>query len=207
MKDKFNQKTITKAFLEKSDDSTGKKFEVQINAWYYCDAVNLYFYKQKDNIADFIINEENYIGKVLEYMPHILLYKRGEGEAIKTYDKNWNEITSTGKLFLSRFTPNYYCLFNVISVRDTAYVGKIVLPKGQENLLTEEEKIVDCEIYEPKKTPAAGEIWNNYVNKRANTFNLFIPQGVKEFKFIVYKNVISDDINDIQQQYNIKINR
>ncbi len=207
MKDKFNKKTITRAFLEKTDSGQGKKFEVEIDALYYCDAVNLYFYKQKGDKTDFTIKEENYIGKVKECMPNVLLYKRGDGESIKTYDKNWNEISASGKLFLSRLTSNYYCLFNAINGRKADYVGKIVLNQGQENLLTEEEKIVDCEVFMPIIKPSSGITWENAIYTRSNTFNLFIPEGVKEFKFIVYQGAVSNDPNDIINQYHIKLAR
>ena len=207
VKDKFNKKIITKAFLEKSDIAQGKKFEVNIDIWYYCDMINLYFYKQKGSNTDFTTKEENYIGKVQEYMPNILLYKRWDGGSIKTYDKDWNEISASGKLLLSRITPNYYCLFNAINSRNTNFVRKSVLQKEQENLLSEEEKIVDCEVFIPIVKPSSGTIWENAVYTRSNTFNLYIPDEVKEFKFIVYQDIISDDYNNIKYQYDIKLNK
>ena len=98
-------------------------------------------------------------------------------------------------------------MFNAINSRNTNFVGKIVLQKEQENLLSEEEKIVDCEVFIPIVKPSSGTIWENAVYTRSNTFNLYIPDEVKEFKFIVYQDIISDDYNNIKYQYDIKLNK
>ncbi len=179
--------------------------------YYYCDQLELRFYKQKEDEGSFPIKDENFVGKISECMPHILDYQRRVGTPLTVYDKNWEVVSSRGKIFLSRVTANFYSLQDTTqtSMNIGAYnkIGRIVLPKGQEDLLSEEEKTIPSEYFIPGEHAEEEEGWQNCVYRNAQNFNIYIPDGVTEFKFLIYENNITNNIDDILFQYHIKINR
>lgn len=179
--------------------------------YYYCDQIELRFYKQKSDEGSFPIKDENLIGKISEFMPHILDYQRRVGTPLTVYDKDGKIISGRGKIYLSRLTPNFYSLQDTtqtsMAIGTYNKIGRIVLPKGQENLLTEEQKTIPSEYFIPGEHAEEEEYWQNCVYQNAQNFNIYIPDGVTEFKFLIYENNITNNPDDILFQYHVKINR
>ena len=192
-----------------------KYFITSLNLPNYCDRIDLHFYKQKKIEPDFAVRSENFLGRTKVCMANVLDYKRAEETNLKILDKNSNIIEVDGKkgAFLSRLTPNYFSIkIPEIGESDDEeenkfYIGKIVLNKDQENLLSEDEKIVVENKFVKNKNIPAGVKWENSAYEDGSFFNFFLPKEIKEFKFLVYEKNVSNDVNDIICQFNIKLNR
>lgn len=192
------------SFLEKGI----RDYSAQIKLPHYYDAVDFHIYKQKSSEPDYTLRSENFVGRTKVYMANILNYKRGEGTALTVYDKDWAKVSDDkNKSFLSRITPNYFTLQSIVAKREYDKVGKIILSDEQSGLMTEDEKIVPSEYFTPDKMPGTDETWPNASSKQAEIFNFYLPTAVKEFKFVIYKNNISDKKEDIIAQYHIKLDR
>lgn len=163
---------------------------------HYVDKIDIHYYKQSENEADFTIKSENFLGRARLFMPNIMDFQRGSNTPLTVYDKDWKVTDDFGKSFLSRITPNYYSIESNVTPSYES-IGKIILPQGQEDLMSEDEKTIPAQ-----------EFYNglNYDSMPTN-FNLYIPKEVTEFKFVVYDKNISDKKEDILYQYHIKLNR
>ncbi len=163
---------------------------------YYCDKIDIHYYKQSSSEPEFTIKPQNFLGKARLYMPNITGFQRGSNTPLTVYDKDWNVTEDLEKSFLTRITPNYYTIESNITP-SYERIGKIILPEGQENLMSEDEKIIPAQEFNKYTTTD---------NIKTN-FNLYIPNEVTEFKFVVYGTTISDKKEDILYQYHIKLNR
>lgn len=110
------------------------------------------------------------------------------------------------KVFFSQITPNYYSI-RVHNLTFEIAVGKVVLPQGQENLLKGKQRIFAADSYTPGKIPAESIVWPNAVKKQDSYFNFYVPEGVTEFKFVVYYDAVVDDDSKILFQCNVKLNK
>ncbi len=168
---------------------------------YYCDEIYFYVYKQKDTEPDFTVKEENFLGSYKTNSTNNLVYRRGNEIALtEKEDIYGNEIQG---FFFSQLTPNYYS----IRIPDLLFeiaIGKVILPQGQENIIPEEKQIGKAKYYMPGKYPGSA-IWPNAVTKADSYFNFYVPEDVKEFKFVVYYYNLDD--SRIQFEYNIKLNK
>lgn len=201
VKNKVKKESIFQGFLT---DVSGT-YSTKINLPYYCDSVEIEVYKQNSGDKDYTVKAENLLGITKEYVGHILDYKLGEGTPIIAYDRNWAVTPDENKTVLTRITPNYFTLLDLTNDNKFDRIGKIILPEGQEDLLTEDEKIVQSEVFVPDKAPMDGTEWENAVTRRAKIFNFRFPKKVSEFKFVVYVNNITDRKEDIIVQYHIKL--
>ena len=204
--DQAKNTIIDKKSCTKSDAHTplGEQFWIynvaNFSLPHYTDKVDIHYYKQSSSEPDFTIKSENFLGRAKLYMPNITDFQRGSNTPLTVYDKDWKVTDDFGKSFLSRITPNYYTIESEYVVGDTtsiAKIGKIVLPQGQENLMSEDEKTIPAQAF-------TKEVNTGY-NKM--NFNLYIPKEITEFKFVVYDKNISDKKEDILYQYHIKLNR
>ncbi len=78
------------------------------------------------------------------------------------------------------------------------------MPQGQEDLIPEDKKICKAKRYTPGKYPGS-EVWPNAVTNVDEYFNFYVPEGVNEFKFVLYYDNLKD--SSIQFEYNIKLNK
>ncbi len=174
---------------------------------YKTDQVDLHFYEQGGQDEDFVIREEKFIGRSKVFIPNMMIGDRGGDNTITVYDKHGYQVDFLGeKFFLNRLVPNYYTIKTNRSFNN-GEIGKIVLKKEQEHLMSEEDKIVQIGTYLNMCEPVEEEDYDKAREANYDGFNFYIPEEVTEFKFIVYNVAISDDPNDILYQYNIKINR
>ena len=169
---------------------------------YYCDVVDLHFYKQKISDPDYTMKEENFIGKVQNYLADSVNFFRGTKTKLTILDKNGNITTSKTAHFISSLIPNYYTI-TIPTITFRKKVGRIILPCGQENLMSLDEKIVPCNYFRTLLTPGTTDNWTDH----GDGFNFYLPKGVTEFKFQVFNVQPTDNVNDILYQFDVKLNR
>lgn len=203
---------IKSGFLSKRTSSTGLiQYVISATLPYYFDEFDVYLYKQKKDEPDFTKKEENCFGKATFHVANQLVYQRGEKTRLKVYSNQGEEKPEFNSYLLSKLTPNYYSISDE-KYGDADQIGKIVLKDSQKNLLSEDQKTVVVNRFSPsstiKKIPETEkENWNNSIWKEAYHFDFYIPKEVDEFKFLVYKNKVTDKLEDVKDVYHIKLNK
>lgn len=206
-----------KVFFIAKDKVSGKELSKQVIYYrnrkvpstpfetpYYCDEIYFDVYKQKDTEPDFTVKQENFLGSYRTNATNNLVYRRGNEIALGTVrDKYGNRIEG---FFFSQITPNYYSI-RIPDLYFEESVGIVVLPQSQANLMKEEQRYFPADYYALGKTPGSA-VWPNAVTREDSYFNFYVPEGVTEFKFVVYyDDVVVDDASKIAFQYNIKLNK
>ncbi len=205
--DDIKKEPIKSVFLSKS----GIRYGISATVPYYFDEFSIYLYKQKKDEPDFTKKEENCFGKGKFHVANQLVYQRGEKTRVKVYTNSGKEKPEYNSYLLNKITPNYY------SISDEKYnesdsIGRIVLKDSQKNLLTEDQKTVVVNKFTSSGVirtipETEKESWNNSIYKEASHFDFYIPKEVDEFKFFVYKNEVTDRLEDVKDVYHIKLNK
>jgi len=191
---------IGNSYLTKLQDSYICSYQYP----YYCDMAEVRIYKQNKNEPAFVQRDKNFIGRMNCLMAHDADYYRNDAQSINLYDKDnvvidpeaaESEIKDT--LAISRITPSYYSMRldyknNIPIENKYNLIGKISLPVGKENLMTDEEKIVKFNSF--KISPYNVEKEGNQVAEDSIYGDFYLPEGVDEFNIKIYDKEIGGDL-------------
>lgn len=132
---------IDKRYLDKAPNSVDG-YLCDYAVPFYCNMLGVHLYKQKITGPEFTIESKNFLGRNKFLMVHDCDFIRQDGSTnLKAYDEDNSEIDDPNLgVFLTKITPNYYSV-KLSSGGHRDYI-KIILPKGKEKLLSEEDKII-----------------------------------------------------------------
>lgn len=202
--DSANKGPIKSEYLNKKSDGS---YSCSIDTPYYCDVVDLHFYKQKNTDPEYYINAENFIGRTKVAMNSLSNFMRGERKEINFTDKDGNVSNPTKRNFITRLAPNYYSI-ETDEIDGSLYsIAKIVLPQGQGEKLSLDDLTVQSVEFVPGATPQGEETWNGAVYPKGRFYNFYLPDDVTNFKFQIFKNQVSDNKADVIKETDIDLKR
>ena len=201
--DKETGKVLDRGYFYKENFFGEKTAELRMQ--YYCNSLEIQIYKQNVSDPEFTEREENFIGKSSFFAPGVAAFKRKrvENASIKAEVIGEDDLEVVG-IFHSRNVPNYYSInaltdygssTNLNEEKEYFYLGEIVPLSGNKDLLKDKDRFVNDSVY-----------WYNEDSDSivyVHHFNFYLPEGIDEFEFRVYKNKACEE--DLIKKYRIKL--
>ncbi len=189
IKDRLGLKPTQKFFLDEIDAGY---FQKSVEMPYFYDMIYLDFYKQKKSDPDFTEKEENFIGKTKICMRNVTAFYLPN----QKFEINDVKASKDSEIYI-RALPNFYRVD--IKNSSSNRITKIVLPQGEDGLMSDEDRVNAVEDVRI--------IYSDRADSNAHYVSLYIPKNVTEFNLLIYEKEITEYEVDVISQYNIKLNR
>lgn len=179
------------------------------------DMVDVLIYKQSSSQSSYVPMDSNFVGKLRLFNASNTIYLRQNSSVqIKGYNASGEEINSGYYYYYNRLVPNLFSFCsNLANVTPTVdLIGQIEITNGQ-GQMSATDKIVSNSFFKDYipvdvAIPAGTQVvpgFEGATNIDPSLFNFYLPDGVSEFTFKIYKGSIASE--NLHAQFNINLNR